>query len=1104
MDLNEAKNARKAAKAALTRLMTITRAFRNAGDVQEVEDVLPNLGAALERVTEAHDAYVNLLEPGVAFDRAVDYLPGGPGPITKTSLRALTLEQQRQRLEIRALKIEARRREQLIREQELELKGLQDELESVQRKAELTIQTGNLKQTLERREPAGVYHSTPQPTLRTPTLNPVGATPVPNYPETPRYTNDNRGLTPAGIARDTLSSEQSSFMQFAEQSRYQSQSLVDMIRLPTSRPPVFSGDPLKYWQFERHFSHAVDKPTVSSGDKLLRLLELTTGKANSAIAHFIYDSDHDKGFEDAKKCLRAKFGNNHHVSEAWIQKVLNKPNVTNDDQLQEMADDLRACLQTLTAMKSLDELSGSRCLLSIVEKLPRDMKGKWQNQNLRITETGRRPTFQDVVVFIEREAKKRADPVFGSLLSSKERTLAPAPRPSPNKAKLRQRQNFSTGVKAASTSTPTSTTLSRMPQCPQCTEDHYLNKCPGFRSMTVPLRTKFLTDHDRCFNCLGPGHHSQKCQRPWVCSAAGCGKKHNTWIHPPETAPPTPTLTPTSTANLSVKVGCNSTGPRTGRISLPIVPVVAKSVDGMRSTMAYALLDSGSTHSWCSEGLADTLGLRRSDGIIRLTTIDKKEESEKVSLVNLQIENLSGENRYNMYEVMIRPCLNVGLESLAINEQLSMWEHLKDISLPEINVSEVQLLIGGDLPDVDIPEEVIRGKEGEPFAVRTSLGWTIRGPVGQSDGARHVSSHCQTTTRDDQLQQQVEMLWRQDEPFIPTETAMSVNDRKVISLWEDTISQSGSHYSMGIPFKTRPPYLPDSRHRAETRLHSLARRLAKDPVLRTRYIAGIRDSIDKGYAEPVPSAEVDRKDGYVWYLPHHPVVNPRKPDKVRPVFDCAARCRGTSLNDQVHQGPDLNNKLIGVLLRFREEHVALMADIEGMFYQVRVHAADRDALRFLWWEEDDIDKPPTTYRMTSHLFGGVWSPSCASFALRRTAHDNSDKFDPETIATAEKNFYVDDCLKSVADEDELPSERVLGNTWRVDSDEFSFDVHVQEKPNTKRGLLSVTSSVYDPLGFASPFVLNAKRLFQTLCRLKKEASHEFNCQLKITSHNRHQ
>jgi len=56
--------------------------------------------------------------------------------------------------------------------------------------------------------------------------------------------------------------------------------------------------------------------------------------------------------------------------------------------------------------------------------------------------------------------------------------------------------------------------------------------------------------------------------------------------------------------------------------------------------------------------------------------------------------------------------------------------------------------------------------------------------------------------------------------------------------------------------------------------------------------------------------------------------------------------------------------------------------------------------------------------MNVHLFGGTWSPSCCGFALRKVATDNETEFSPETINTVHRNFYVDDCLKSVHDEEQ--------------------------------------------------------------------------------------
>lgn len=208
---------------------------------------------------------------------------------------------------------------------------------------------------------------------------------------------------------------------------------------------------------------------------------------------------------------------------------------------------------------------------------------------------------------------------------------------------------------------------------------------------------------------------------------------------------------------------------------------------------------------------------------------------------------------------------------------------------------------------------------------------------------------------------------------------MSVDDKRVIKSWDQTTELVDDHYVMEIPFKHTDPCLPNNKSLAEKRLKSLGRCLVKDPELHTRYNAEVKNLLEKGYAEPVP-CEINSTPGMTWYLPHHPVMNPNKPGKVRIVFDCAAKYAGSSLNTQVSQ--DLTNKLVGVLPRFRRYPVAMMSDIEAKFHRVVVAPKHRDVLCFLWWPDGDIEAPPVSYRMTVHLFGGIWSPSCAAFALR--------------------------------------------------------------------------------------------------------------------------
>ena len=88
------------------------------------------------------------------------------------------------------------------------------------------------------------------------------------------------------------------------------------------------------------------------------------------------------------------------------------------------------------------------------------------------------------------------------------------------------------------------------------------------------------------------------------------------------------------------------------------------------------------------------------------------------------------------------------------------------------------------------------------------------------------------------------------------------------------------------------------------------------------------------------------------------------------------------------QGPNLLNNLIGILCRFRREHVAFIGDIEHMFHQFQVSPQDRDHLRFLWFKDGDCQATPTTYRMKVFLFGAICSPACANYALKSIAKYN--------------------------------------------------------------------------------------------------------------------
>ena len=104
-------------------------------------------------------------------------------------------------------------------------------------------------------------------------------------------------------------------------------------------------------------------------------------------------------------------------------------------------------------------------------------------------------------------------------------------------------------------------------------------------------------------------------------------------------------------------------------------------------------------------------------------------------------------------------------------------------------------------------------------------------------------------------------------------------------------------------------------------------------------------------------------DGSVCYLPHHGVYHPAKPNKIRVVFDCSAEYAGGSINKEIMTGPDLNNQIIGTLIRFTQERIAFVADIEKMFCQVFLSDDHRNLLRFLCWQDGERRNEPVDHKM---------------------------------------------------------------------------------------------------------------------------------------------
>ena len=549
-----------------------------------------------------------------------------------------------------------------------------------------------------------------------------------------------------------------------------------------------------------------------------------------------------------------------------------------------------------------------------------------------------------------------------------------------------------------------------------------------------------------------------------------------------------------------------------------------------RKILTFALLDSCSDVTLVSEDLAKDLGLRGQQQKLTLNTLSSP-TSLMSSCVSLSVYAHGDPEASPLFikDAWTRPgtfkCPPVR------TTDLQHMLHLKDLGLSDVMPSEVKLLIGANAPRAHLQIECREGLPHEPVAVRTLLGWCI---LGASDVKRHdeVQANVNLVLSEEvKLNEQLEKFWA-TESF-----GVSVNLKKPTSFEDqrsERIMQSGiklvdGHYEVPMLWRESEKKLPNNRQMAEKRFTSLMKRLSMKPELKENYMGVVNGYVSNGYARKLTSLEKQMQPSKIWYLPHHYVTNPNKPGKLRVVFDAAAKLGDVSLNSELMSGPDFTNSLFCVLQRFRLHPIAIVADITEMFHQVKVAPEDTDALRFLWKENLDAPGPPQVFKMLVHIFGAKDSPSCVNFALRRTVDDAS--IDVDIKETVLENFYVDDMLKSVKDVssalslidgvshvllqggfklakwmssskevlrhisqsasskgelnldfEDLPTQRVLGLGWNVKDDCFVFNPSNVSASMTKRSIISMVSSIYDPCGFITPFTFRAKCLIQEVWR----------------------
>ena len=171
-----------------------------------------------------------------------------------------------------------------------------------------------------------------------------------------------------------------------------------------------------------------------------------------------------------------------------------------------------------------------------------------------------------------------------------------------------------------------------------------------------------------------------------------------------------------------------------------------------------------------------------------------------------------------------------------------------------------------------------RGNAGEPYAVKSTLGWSLVGPralvnnVSESLGEPTIKINFLSASRQDLLDSQIHFLWRLDQvPTCDHNISLSKEDRYALRQMQQTKTVVKGHFQLGLPWRPGAPHLPDNYDQARVRLTQLKKRLTKNPTMKERYVKVINSYLSQGHAQLVPS---EQSTCAGWYLPHHAVTHP--------------------------------------------------------------------------------------------------------------------------------------------------------------------------------------------------------------------------------------
>ena len=700
---------------------------------------------------------------------------------------------------------------------------------------------------------------------------------------------------------EKLKLEQTAKIQQTEQAAAKPTSKSN-VRMPKLIITKYDGTYEKWLSFWNKFEAEIDSSDLPAVTKFAHLKELLEINVCESIDGLPFTSE---GYQRAKNILTSNYGKISEIVRAYIDNLNALPVITGSQprKIHKFCQTLNYNVQSL---ETLGKLSSCISMVrGVLDKLP-GIKAELVSGKVGWQDWG----FTELIRALEEW--KAIHPLELAEKVSGKPQAPPPPRPPCHRSFCAQEREPARARHA----------------CVYC--DCVTHRSWECDKITSPAERRQILQNKRlCFNCTGPKHSANNCSSRASC--VHCKQKHHSSICDRQVRASQPRN------NAGVALTATQDGEKVCH------PIVLVKVNGVT---CRALLDTGATLSYASGYLLDRLKLRPTRTHTRRIQTIVGVVTKRREIFNVQASDTEEKYAIPLSVTRIDRAELLSVENPNYAVMISKYPHLKGVYMEDTDLKKmlpVHVILGAsDYARIKTRESQRTGAMGEPVAEYTRFGWTIMSPGTETD--LDSMFLAQTVSND------YEELYRMD--VLGLEDAPSGDQSVVYAEFREQLRRSpDGWYEARLPWKGHHPPLPSNESGSLKCLGSLVQRLKKTGRL-DEYDAIIQDQLREGIVE-----EADMPaSGKEFYIPHKAVVRENvESTKMRVVYDASAKAHSSapSLNDCLEVGPPLQNKLWKVLVPGRFHPVALAGDIRKAFLQVRIHAQDRDALRFHWLEAKD-------------------------------------------------------------------------------------------------------------------------------------------------------